>query len=234
MFINNQIKPEEYKEDFLNNGSVIIRDFLNDEHINKLYNFLNSNMPDDWWYSSSCPGTEGQVRYIRNTTSNIEVINNEREFSEKVFNEGGYSYHFYRSIGDHYETCMCEECWFRDWLKSDEVISFLNKVSGFEITNFSTMFASKYTSGCFLGPHHDDTLGKIGFVLQLTKDWRPQWGGILHFLNDSLNKIEYSESPTFNTLTLFHIPEGMGKWHYVSHVGPGVSKSRIAYSGWYY
>ena len=45
--------------------------------------------------------------------------------------------------------------------------------------------------------------------------------------------IEGSEVPTFNTLTLFHIPEGKGKWHYVSHVNPGVTSNRIAYSGWY-
>lgn len=232
--INSQIIPESYKDEFINKGSVIIRDFLLDEHIEKLNKFFNDSMPNDWWYSSTCPGTEGKVKYIRNLESNQPVIDKEKEFAENVFNSGGYAYHFYRSIGDHYATCVCEECWFRDWLKSDEIISFLEKVSGFKLTSFSTMFASKYSSGCFLGPHHDDTLGKVGFVLQLTKNWLPQWGGILHFLNDNLNRIEYSESPTFNTLTLFHIPEGTGKWHYVSHVAPGITKNRIAYSGWYY
>jgi Rps23 Pro-64 3,4-dihydroxylase Tpa1-like proline 4-hydroxylase len=95
------------------------------------------------------------------------------------------------------------------------------------------MFGSKYSEGCFLSPHHDVNLGSIGFVLQLTKDWKPQCGGVLHFLNDDLTKIDISETPTFNTLTLFHLPEGEGKWHYVSHVNPGVKSNRIAYSGWY-
>jgi Rps23 Pro-64 3,4-dihydroxylase Tpa1-like proline 4-hydroxylase len=234
MIINSEIIPEKFKEDFLKNGSVVIRNFLIEEYIENLNHFFSVSMPNDWWYSSSCPGTEGKVKYIRNIDTNIDHINIEKDFAEKVFNEGGYSYHFYRSIGDHYASCQCEECLFREWLKSDEIITFLKKVSGFEITTFNTMFASKYTSGCFLGPHHDDSLGKIGFVLQLTKNWKPQWGGILHFLNDDLDKITYSEVPTFNTLTLFHIPEGSGKWHYVSHVSPGIKSNRIAYSGWYY
>jgi len=235
MLINPEINPLSYKEEFNQNGSVVIRNFLIEEHIEKLHNFFNNSMPENWWYSSSSPGTDGsRVKYIRNIDSNMDAINVEKEFSENIFGQGAYSYHFYRSIGDHFSTCNCDECNFRNWLKSEEIIYFLREVSGFDITTFNTMFASKYSSGCFLGPHHDDTLGKIGFVLQLTKDWKPQWGGILHFLSDSLDKIEYSEVPTFNTLTLFRIPEGTGKWHYVSHVSPGVKSNRIAYSGWYY
>jgi Rps23 Pro-64 3,4-dihydroxylase Tpa1-like proline 4-hydroxylase len=234
MLINPEINPLSYKDEFLYNGSVVVRNFLTENYVEKLNNFFLEGMPDNWWYSVSYPGTKGHVRYIRNFDENKSEIDFEKKYSDKLFNQGGYAYHFYRSAGDHYEHCTCEECNFRNWLKSDEIIGFLSQLSGLEIKNFSTMFASRYSEGCFLSPHHDDTLGSIGFVLQLTKNWLPQWGGILHFLDDSKRVIEYSEVPTFNTLTLFHIPEGKGKWHYVSHVNPGVTSNRIAYSGWYH
>jgi len=231
--INSEIDPYSLSDEFINKGSVIIRDFLDKDYADGLCNFFNSGMPDNWWYASSSPGLNGHVRYIRDFDENKEEILKEKELSDSLFNRGDFTYHFYRTAGDHVDGCYCAECHFRNWLKSDEIISFLSKVSGIEIKNFTTMFASKYSQGCFLSPHHDDTLGQIGFVLQLTKDWKPQWGGILHFMDDAQKVIEGSEVPTFNTLTLFHIPEGKGKWHYVSHVNPGVTSNRIAYSGWY-
>jgi hypothetical protein len=42
-----------------------------------------------------------------------------------------------------------------------------------------------------------------------------------------------SQVPTFNSLTLFHLPDQNGKWHYVSHINPGVKSNRIAYTGWF-
>jgi hypothetical protein len=231
--INPDINPEELHAQFVNQGSVVIRNFLNYDYANQLSSFFTDEMSQNWWYSVSSPGTNGSVDFIRDFPENQERILIERNHSDSIFNTGGFSYHFYRTAGDHVQGCWCKECDFRNWLKSEEVLSFLSSVSGQEISNYNTLFASKYSEGCFLSPHHDESLGKMGFVLQLTKRWMPHWGGVLHFTNDQVTEIEYSESPTFNTLTLFHIPDGKGKFHYVSHVNRGVTSVRIAYSGWY-
>lgn len=231
--IRQDISVVGLKDEFILKGSLVIRDFLQADFVEKISSFLSNGMPKDWWYSVSSPGTSGSVRFIRDFEENKEIIETERLNSEKFFNSGLFSYHFYRTAGDHVSGCWCEECNFRNWLNSNELLNFLSEVSGYKLSAFTTMFASKYSDGCFLSPHHDESLGRVGFVLQLTKNWLPQWGGVLHFLNDSMDKIEYSESPTFNTLTLFHIPEGRGKNHYVSHVSSGVTSFRIAYSGWY-
>lgn len=231
--INLNLDPNTYHEEFINKGSVVIRDFLELDYVNKLSDFFNGGMPENWWYSVSYPGTKGFVEFIRNFPENEEAILVEKAHSNQLFNQNQFTYHFYRSAGDHVQGCYCEECNFRKWLSSEEILNFLSIVSGYNITNYNTMFASKYSEGCFLSPHHDESLGRVGFVLQLTKFWSPHWGGVLHFMDDAMTTIEYSESPTFNTLTLFHIPEGKGKQHYVSHVNPGVKSVRLAYSGWY-
>ena len=52
-------------------------------------------------------------------------------------------------------------------------------------------------------------------------------------MDDEKEIIERVEIPTFNTLTLFYLPPGKGKWHFVSHVAPGVPELRLSYTGWF-
>lgn len=231
--INPKNNPLSFKEDFVKNGSVFIRDFLDQHFAEKIADFFEHGMPRDWWYSSSYSNDHPSINYIRNFDFNTEAIKTESNLIHRRMNEGQFTYWFYRTTGDHVEGCNCEECEFRKWLLSEELLGFLSQVSGLEITKFDTTFASKYSEGCFLSPHHDHKNGDIGFVLQLTRNWKPQWGGLLHFMSDDQKSIEETEVPTFNTLTLFHLPEGSGKWHFVSHVNPGVTRSRIAYTGWF-
>jgi len=232
--------PEDYRKEFEETGSVVIRDFLTPDLAESLYTFFNVEMPEEWWSTATyMPGSE--VSYIRNLKENQELIQSLKESANKSFYEnslspdfiGGLTYHFYRTLNDHHENCWCKECNFRSWLLSDEMLTFMERVSGDRYTRTFTTFASRYSEGCFLSPHTDQSNGDIGFVLQLTKDWKPQWGGNLHFMDDSGFVIEKSEVPTFNSLTLFRLPDQVGKWHYVSHVNPGVKHHRIAYTGWF-
>jgi len=166
--INSNIDPLSYREEFINKGSAVIRDFLDLDYANKLSEFFNGGMPENWWYSVSFPGTKGFVEFIRNFPENEEQILIEKKHANELFNQNYFTYHFYRSAGDHVQGCYCEECNFRTWLHSEEILNFLSTVSGYNITNYNTMFASKYSEGCFLSPHHDESLGRVGFVLQLT------------------------------------------------------------------
>lgn len=233
MLINPNLIPEEYHKEFVEKGSVTIRDFLDPSYADKLHLFFSQGMPENWWYSVSAPGTQGYIEYIRNYPESKEKIDLERANSNSVLNNRGFAYHFYRSAGDHVEGCYCDECDFRKWLHSEELLTFISKIGGETYTRPDTIFASRYSAGCFLSPHTDENLGDIGFVYQMTKDWSPQWGGLLHFTDNSVRNVEYTETPTFNTLTLFYLPEGSGAWHYVSHVNPGVTHHRYAYTGWY-
>jgi Rps23 Pro-64 3,4-dihydroxylase Tpa1-like proline 4-hydroxylase len=232
MRLNPENNPLDYREEFISTGSVTIRNFLDFESADKIRKFFEEDMPSDWWYSASCPGNDG-VDYIRNFETNSDLIKASMKKSNETFANGGFSYFFYRTLGDHVEGCYCDECHFRKWLKSEEVLQFIQEVSGIPCTNYDTVFGSKYSEGCFLSPHHDQDLGNVGFVFQLTRDWNPEWGGLLHFMSDDRKRITGVEVPTFNSLTLFYLPDGKGTWHYVSHVNPEVKRSRLAYTGWY-
>lgn len=231
--MNPELVGINYRDEFLNNGSVTIRDFLTPENAECLHRFFNAEMPETWWSSSSFPGVDGGISYVRNCPENQEAIADDKRRVSELFSRGQYAYHFHRTVGDHYEDCTCPECEFRRWLVSAECLDFLEAATGIRHSGYNTMFASRYVDGCFLSPHHDENLGSIGLVYQLTKDWRPEWGGLLHFMSDDRATVERTEVPTFNSLTLFYLPEGKGKWHYVSHVAPEVKAKRLAYSGWF-
>lgn len=240
MKINPALSGKKYRAEFVRTGAAVIQDFLVPEYAEELHKFFNETMPSDWWTSATYPGADGQVSYIRNIPENYETIENDRQRANQLFGSGHgtgqhhlMTYHFYRTLGDHYENCTCVECNLRKWLLSSELLDFLESVSGEKYTGFNVTFGSKYSDGCFLSPHTDHSNGDIGFVLQLTKDWKPQWGGNLHFMNDNGTVIEKTEVPTFNTLTLFRLVEQVGRWHYVGHVNPGVKNNRIAYTGWF-
>jgi len=232
----------EYNKIFTETGAVTIPHFLNEDVANNLHQFFSSEMPNDWWSAATYPQeNDPNISYIRNLPENVVEINSKLEYANREFfhnclspgNSGSLAYHFYRTLGNHVDGCWCTECKFREWLLSDELLSFMENISGERYTSYNTMFASKYTEGCFLSPHTDHSNGDIGFVYQLTKDWKPQWGGLLNFMDDSGKMITSVEVPTFNSLTLFHLPGGSGKWHYVSHVNPGVEAARLAYTGWF-
>ncbi|MFG6464431.1 2OG-Fe(II) oxygenase [Roseateles sp. DXS20W] len=89
---------------------------------------------------------------------------------------------------------------------------------------------TRYRPGHFLTMHNDDVAGKgrvMAFVLNLTPDWRADWGGLLLFHGADGN-VDGGFTPAFNALNLFKIPCD----HSVSLVAPFAPQPRYAVTGW--
>ncbi|MFC3174182.1 2OG-Fe(II) oxygenase [Novosphingobium bradum] len=90
--------------------------------------------------------------------------------------------------------------------------------------------ATRYLPGHFLTAHDDSLAGEnrvAAFVINLTKDWRPDWGGLLQFQNAG-GDVPLSLKPGFNTIHLFRVPQ----MHSVSYVAPFAGAPRYAITGW--
>jgi Rps23 Pro-64 3,4-dihydroxylase Tpa1-like proline 4-hydroxylase len=109
------------------------------------------------------------------------------------------------------------------------MLDFLTRL-GLGITSPGAMFASKYSPGSFLSPHHDRGNGRLAFVINLSQPWLPQWGGLLTFLNDDWRTVRRVCTPSFNTLCLFGLPSDRTVPHLVTQV---VTRHRLAFTGWY-
>ena len=70
----------------------------------------------------------------------------------------------------------------RKQLNSEKFIKMINNITNIRMSlKLNTMFLSKYKSNNFLSPHSDKGNGKVAFVLNLSKFWKPQYGGNIEF-----------------------------------------------------
>ncbi len=90
--------------------------------------------------------------------------------------------------------------------------------------------ATRYRPGHFLRWHTDidSREGRLyAYVLNLSRDWQADWGGLLQFIDDDGRVID-TLLPRWNTLSLFAVPAG----HAVSLVAPWAAQDRLAITGW--
>jgi len=233
--VNPNLNIESLREEFSKNKVAVIKNFLNPVIAERLHKWFTEEMPKNWWRISSYPKLDGDDGFdlIPFDNEYIKKIKDMYTHSINTFKDNEFAYNFHRTVNDHDNDCNCYECGLRDTLVSEEILGFLNNITNQGLTNTDEVFGAVYLPGDFLSPHQDSPNGTLGFTLQLSKNWKPQFGGNLHFMDGPDGDIERVVVPTFNTLTIFDLPKGVGKWHYVSAVSPGVEELRLTYAGWF-
>lgn len=120
---------------------------------------------------------------------------------------------------------------FVDFLNSTEFLDFIRYISGIDSIGMADSQATLFRSGHFLARHtdcdHTFKGRRMAYVLNMTPYWRPEWGGILEFLDEDGN-IAQGFNPSFNTLNLFYVPI----LHHVSCVTPFAGGGRYSITGW--
>jgi len=215
----------KYKSIFEEKKRVNIYNILEENMAKQLFKY--AVLEKNWNLSTGIDAVKYQKKagkqFEKANAQQIKKVNNK-------FNEDHFTYIFYRSLNNQKPSYI--EFSMRKMLNSPEFIDYLNQITQLNITQLNTLFLSKYKGGHFLSPHSDKGNGRLAFVLNLTMGWKPQYGGLLHFMNDEKTEIIDTFTPQFNQLTLFEVPEE-GIHHYVSHVVPGIKKERFAITGWY-
>lgn len=117
-----------------------------------------------------------------------------------------------------------------EFINSDGFLGLMRGVTGITDIHMAIAQATRYLPGHFLTAHNDiidKENRRVAYVLNLTKGWRADWGGLLQF-TDGHEHVTDTFMPTFNSLTLFEVP----MWHHVSYVSPFASQGRYAITGW--
>jgi SM-20-related protein len=89
---------------------------------------------------------------------------------------------------------------------------------------------TRYDPGQFLRYHDDSGTQEprvAAYVLNLSVDWAPDWGGVLQFV-DAERDVVQTFTPHYNSLVVFKVPQP----HVVSYVAPFAARSRLAVTGW--
>lgn len=118
-----------------------------------------------------------------------------------------------------------------EFLNGPDFMGLIKDITGINSIVKADAQATLYAPGHFLNTH-DDKIGghkrRIAYILSMTPDWDPDWGGILQFY-DSERGIEDAFVPRFNALSLFTVPQS----HAVSYVAPYAEARRLAITGWF-
>ncbi len=242
---------QELKQENINNQHIDVLNELNEERINelniefglkkrlKINNFLKNIFAEELYKYALleknwilATGIDKNKYEKAATQQNDKVNSLQIKNIQTAFGNDQFTYNFYRTMNANNKMSYLEYT-FRNILSSNDFICKLNKITGLELTKLTTIFLSKYKSGSFLSPHSDKGNGKLAFVINLTKNWKPQYGGVLHFMNDERTEIIDSFIPSFNTLMIFEVPVETGIPHFVSHIAPNVKYNRYALTGWF-
>lgn len=120
-----------------------------------------------------------------------------------------------------------------EWLTGPVVLETIRRVTGIDSLRKCDGQATCYLPGHFLTQHDDRGTGsegrRVGYVLSLTQQWHPDWGGLLNFLAEDGREVEASWVPGYNTLALFRVPV----LHSVGYVAPFARQARFAITGWF-
>ena len=209
-------------------GIVEIPNFLDFNTAEEIHTSL-SQIPEGWF--SRAIKFSDETKYITLGEEDQSLIEYARQAKEWML-EGGFAYNFARSIGKHFDTCPCAVCKLEDSANSYQFLDTLAKITDDTVLATRETFLGKYDEGSFLSIHHDQTKGEYGFVLNLTKEWKCTYGGLLNFC-DEHGKVYHVESPAFNSLLIFNIPEDhtVRRDHFVSEVV--VPRTKWSFTGWF-
>lgn len=131
----------------------------------------------------------------------------------------------------HPPECECFHCDFRNnTLKAQWFKDIIIRETSLKQPYIHEDFTSLYEQGDFLGLHSDRAMD-CAFILHLTPEWRPEYGGLLNIRQE--DGTYTTLCPKFNSLVLIDLNQPNGIPHFVSEVTHLAPHGRVAISGWY-
>ena len=231
-------RKEEFKTSFQERGILSLDNFLKEEKANFFYDWFTKEHPEDWWYTASLgPEGHGDDAYARakitrrGSPKELEETDGEILDACQSVAHQKFSYIFDRTMQNHVDNCPCPQCSIINWLETD-CSELMLELTGYtkDQLRLTSTFVNRYRAGHFLAPHTDTPNGRLGQIYSLVKDWKPQYGGNLYYLEHG-DEIKEVVKPQFNRLQIFdtHLLPA----HFVSHLSPSCPIPRISVTGWY-
>lgn len=210
-------------------GLHVVENFLEKEDAQYFRKCVLDMAEHQWVTSYKVPGND--VIDLTNKTRNIAYRKDLDKKLEVGMQNGLFTYRF-RRTSDHAEDCNCFLCKFREKALKTFVKDFIeSKLKIDELVLGETFLSSYQEVGDHLGAHRDKGKGAVAFVLNLSAEWRPEYGGLLHVKGDDGHYTAIV--PKFNSLVLMELKKGKEPYHFVSELSSFTPGCRIALCGWY-
>lgn len=229
--LNPNLDIDRLSRSFREQARLQISDVLQPEAAAALHDCLDREVPWDLAYI----GDQGSTTVSGQALSNM--ARRERDaLLEVIHRRAASDFQF------HYNSYMMVTAYkegrdphlllhrFLEYINSQPFLEFVRQVTGVASIRKADAQATRYAPGHFLKQHNDITPEQgreVAYVVNLTRDWQADWGGLLQFLDEEGAVVD-TLMPRFNSLTLFRVPMN----HCVSCVAPFAQRSRYAITGW--
>lgn len=231
--LNPDLDTAGLKERFAKTGRLQIENAFSIESAERLHQCLMQELP--WmlaYYDDDGPS------YLRKHEMAGLSPEQQAAFMQKVFARAANDFQFVYLDFPVSGTAKVEgqaKFYAHDvlnFLAGDEFQSVLKSVTGYEEPLDVDSHATCYQAGHFLTVHNDlvnsDDPRKFAYVVNMTKNWRADWGAKTEFY-DEHGRVAETFVPEFNTITIFKVPQP----HAVTFVPPFCPARRVAMSGWF-
>ena len=230
--INKNLDIAHYQNLLTLNSRVQIPDFLNPDIANSLRLCLLNDTP---WDLTFFEGGKGN----KLTPKDIAEMS-DQDISEKINGIINCSPTEYQFLYDSYMIVTAylegrnQGHLLHQFLEAINSPTFLDVMK--RLTSDPSLLkldsqGTRYAKGHFLKEHIDADSNegrRFAYVLNLSKNWKPDWGGLLHFNNEDI--VIDTLMPKFNSMSIFEVPQK----HFVSSVTGFAGEHRISLTGWMY
>lgn len=124
---------------------------------------------------------------------------------------------------------------FHSFANSPPFLDLCREVTGLRGIDRADIQATRFRQGHFVSVHHvqpyvaDNGIRLAAFELNLTLEWRPEWGG-LYSIHRGRDYTAYALVPSFNLLDIFDVR--YARW--IGQVTPLAQAERLSITGWLY
>jgi len=231
--LNPELNPLEFTDAYRRDGYVQIRNIFPADIAEFLHDILARQTRWRIVYSTEVdkPVVLTQDAYARLTPAERHRMH--ADINERARHNIGFAYNTWPMITAYIEGWEPGHPLHKvtEFLQTPEVREFGRRVIGAERITKVDAQATLYAPGHFLTRHRDEGLKlerRAAYTLGFARDWQPDYGGLLAFLDDDLN-IAKALTPRFNVLTLF---DGL-RLHSVTSVAAFAPLGRYSITGWF-
>ncbi|MBB3169184.1 2OG-Fe(II) oxygenase [Simiduia aestuariiviva] len=231
--LNKKITPLSLAERYKNNGYIQIENILASPDAQQLHEkfarqkewnmaFRKLGAHQDLSYQSYLQWPEAHKKTLKSYLDDSA----KREFQ-----------YCYQNI-PIFDLCHNKQCHVAlfnsiyQFVNSSDFLNFARELTNENKIDFADCQMTFYQSGNFLNLHDDNVKNKgriAAYVINLTKNWKPDDGGDLSIEKTlSGKKIISSLPPTFNSLNIFSVPQD----HQVNRIKDHSNLKRYAITGW--
>lgn len=229
--LSKDLDIDSLHDSFMQTGKIHIPDILQSESANIIYELLKQQEDWNFVYNLSGKHIDANAKDISSWTKQdqaklLSLIHGQAStgFQYKYQSIPIYDIYHQNLLPGHIFNSIFE------FINGSDFLHFVRTVTNETSISFADAQATKFLTGDFLTKHNDDVAGKnrkVAYVLNFSKDWRPDWGGALQFF-DKEGHIDAAYTPAYNALNLFTVPMD----HSVGYVAPFAGLPRLSITGW--